>query len=96
MYRVQHKYLGVQVFKLFKEDFERSVDIDEISREARVFSKVTHPNVVRVFECNSFLLDEKTRHFLTMGLVSGETLTQLLSRRINLSRRGCEHLDRCS
>ena len=86
VYRVQHKYLGVQVFKLFKEDFEKSVDIEEISREARVLSKVTHPNVVRVFECNSFQLDAKTRHFLTMGFVSGETLTQLLARRINLSR----------
>jgi transitional endoplasmic reticulum ATPase len=86
VYRVQHKYLGVQVFKLFKEDLEKSVDIEEISREARVLSKVTHPNVVRVFECNSFQLDAKTRHFLTMGFVSGETLTQLLARRINLSR----------
>lgn len=86
VYRVQHKYLGVQVFKLFKEDFEKSVDIEEISREARVLSKVTHPNVVRVFECNSFQLGAKLRHFLTMGFVSGETLTQLLARRINLSR----------
>ncbi|MEQ1935367.1 MAG: AAA family ATPase, partial [Fimbriimonadaceae bacterium] len=34
----------------------------------------------------SFVLGGKTRHFLTMGFVSGETLTQLLSRRINLSR----------
>ena len=39
-----------------------------------------------VFECNSFQLDNKTRHYLTMGFVSGETLTQLLSRRIYLSR----------
>lgn len=86
VYRVQHKYLGTQVFKLFKEDYEKSVDLDEISREARVLSKVTHPNVVRVFEANSFVLDGKTRYFLTMGFISGETLTQLLSRRITLSR----------
>jgi transitional endoplasmic reticulum ATPase len=86
VYRVQHKYLGIQVFKLFKLDFEKSVDIKEISREARVLSKVTHPNVVRVFECNSFSVENKVRHFLTMGFISGETLTQLLTRRINLSR----------
>lgn len=86
VYRVQHKYLGVQVLKLFKEDLERVVDIEEISREAQVLSKVTHPNVVRVFECNSFILEGKARHFLTMGFVSGETLTQLLMRRIHLSR----------
>ena len=86
VYRVQHKYLGVQVFKLFKEDFEKVVNIEEISLEARMLSKVTHPNVVRVFECNSFQLDVKTRHFITMGFVSGETFTQLLARRINLPR----------
>ena len=86
VYRVQHKYLGIQVFKLFKLDFEKSVDIKEISREARVLSKVTHPNVVRVFECNCFSVENKVRHFLTMGFISGETLTQLLTRRINLSR----------
>jgi len=86
VYRVQHKYLGIQVFKLFKEDYEKSANIDEITREARVLSKVTHPNVVRVFETNSFILDGKPRYFLTMGFISGETLTQLLSRRITLSR----------
>lgn len=86
VYRVQHKYLGVQVLKLFKKDFEEAVNIEEVTREARVLSKVTHPNVVRVFECNAFQLDCRTRHFLTMGFVSGETLTQLLARRINLSR----------
>ena len=86
VYRVQHKYLGVQVFKLFKEDFEKDANIEEIAREARVLSKVTHPNVVRVFEANSIQLDGRPRHFLTMGFVSGETLTQLLSRRISLSR----------
>lgn len=86
VYRVQHKYMGVQVFKLFKEDFEKDANIEEIAREARVLSKVTHPNVVRVFEANSIQLDSHTRHFLTMGFVSGETLTQLLSRRISLSR----------
>lgn len=86
VYRVQHKYLGVQVFKLFKEDFENAVDIQEVSREARVLSKVTHPNVVRVFECNSFQLNDHSRHFLTMGFISGETITQLLVRRIRLSR----------
>lgn len=86
VYRVQHKYLGVQVLKLFKEDFERAADIEQVSREARVLSKVTHPHVVRVFECNSFLLEGSTRHYITMGFVSGETLTQLLTRRISLSR----------
>lgn len=86
MYRVRHKYLGIQVLKLFKENFEKTVDIEEISRKVRVLSKIIHPNVVRVYECSSFHIKDKTRYFLTMGFVSGETLTHLLARRINLSR----------
>jgi transitional endoplasmic reticulum ATPase len=84
VYRVQHKYLGVQVFKLLKEDFQQSADIEEITREARLLSRVTHPNIVRVFEANTFYFEGRQRQFLTMGFVSGETLTQLLSRRMTL------------
>jgi serine/threonine-protein kinase len=86
VYRVKHRHLGVQVLKLLKQDFDQTADLDEISREARLLAKITHPNVVRVFEANSFTLDGRTRHYLTMGFVSGETLTQLLARRITLTR----------
>jgi transitional endoplasmic reticulum ATPase len=86
VYRVQHKYLGIQVLKLFKEDFKKTVDIEEIFRKVELLSKFTHPNIVRIFECSSFQLKGKIRYFFTMDFISGETLTQLLIRRINLSR----------
>lgn len=86
VYRVQHKYLGIQVLKLLKEDFEKSANLGEITREARLLAKVTHQNIVRVFEANVFELEGKKRHFVTMGFVSGETLTQLLARRMHLPR----------
>lgn len=86
VYRVQHKYLGVQVLKLLKEDFEQTANLSEITREALLLSKLTHPNIVRVFEANTFELSGRLRHFLTMGFISGETLTQLLARRIALTR----------
>jgi transitional endoplasmic reticulum ATPase len=86
VYRVQHKYLGVQIFKLLKEDFQESANIEEIAREARILAQVTHPNIVRIFEANSFLHKGRTRQFLTMGFISGETLTQLMSRRMVLPR----------
>lgn len=84
VYRVKHKYLGVQVMKVFKEDYVSKTDLDTVTSEAKILSKLTHPNIVRVFETNSFTLENKKYFFITMGFVSGETLTQLLTRKIQL------------
>lgn len=84
VYRVKHKYLGVQVLKVFKEDYVNKTDLQTVTNEARILSKLTHPNIVRVFETNSFVKDNKEYFYITMGFVSGETLTQLLARKIKL------------
>jgi transitional endoplasmic reticulum ATPase len=84
VYRVTHKYLGVQVMKVFKEDYVSKTDITTVTREAKILSKLTHPNIVRVFETNSFVRGDKKYFFITMGFVSGETLTQFLRRKIQL------------
>jgi transitional endoplasmic reticulum ATPase len=84
VYRVTHKYLGVQVMKVFKEEYVSKTDLSIVTREAKILSKLTHPNIVRVFETNSFLRDDKRYFFITMGFVSGETLTQFLRRKIQL------------
>jgi transitional endoplasmic reticulum ATPase len=84
VYRVKHKYLGLQVLKVFKEEYANQADIQTITREAKILSKLTHPNIVRVFETNSFQKDRRSFHFITMGFVSGESLAQLLIRKIVL------------
>jgi len=84
VYRVKHKYLGVQVMKVFKEEYVSKTDLETVTREAKILSKLTHPNIVRVFETNSFAKESKKYFFITMGFVSGETLTQLLARKIQL------------
>jgi transitional endoplasmic reticulum ATPase len=84
VYRVKHKYLGVQVMKVFKEEYVNKTDLDTVTREAKILSKLTHPNIVRVFDTNSFFKENKKYFFITMGFVSGETLTQLLARKIQL------------
>lgn len=84
VYRVKHKYLGVQVMKVFKEEYVSKTDIETVTREAKILSKLTHPNIVRVFETNSFVREDKKYFYITMGFVSGETLTQLLARKIQL------------
>jgi len=83
-YRVNHRFLGTQVLKLFKEKYVQETDISVVTKEARILSKITHPNIVRVFEANSFSKDDKEFYYLTMGFVSGETLGQLLARKKSL------------
>lgn len=80
-YRVKHKFLGTQVLKLFKEKYVRETDLSIVTREAKILSKITHPNIVRVFETNSYSRNGKELYYITMGFVSGETLGQLLARK---------------
>src|SRR5450432_4059255 len=84
VYRVKHKYLGVQVMKVFKEEYVSKTDLDTVTKEAKILSKLTHQNIVRVFETNSFVREGKKYFYITMGFVSGETLTQRLARKIQL------------
>lgn len=80
VYRVKHKYLGLQVLKVFKEEYSQKTDISTLVQEARILSNLTHNNIVRVFEANEFTKNSKVYYFITMAFVSGETLTQRLSR----------------
>ncbi len=84
VYRVKHKYLGTQVLKIFKEDYVSKTDLEVVTAEAKILSKLTHPNIVRVFETNSFQKDGKKIFFISMGFVSGENITELLARKIKL------------
>jgi len=85
VYRVRHKHLGSQVLKVFKGQYIETADLKTITKEANILSKLTHPNIVRVFESNSFYKNNKQYYFMTMGFVSGETLHQLISRELYLT-----------
>ena len=80
VYRVKHKHLGTQVLKLLKQEQIEKFGVEEIIQEARVLARITHPNVVRVFEANSFERDGKEHYYLTMEFVSGESLAQYTHR----------------
>ncbi len=84
VYRVKHKYLGLQVLKVFKEEYAAQANIEILTKEAKILSQLTHPNIVRVFETNSFQKGGHEHYFITMGFVSGETLAQLLARKVTL------------
>src|SRR5689334_14228753 len=67
VYRVDHKFLGVQALKLFKSEYVENADLEAVAREAKILSKLTHPNVVRVFETNTFSKNDREYFFITMG-----------------------------
>lgn len=85
VYRVKHRFLGLQVLKIFKSDYVENTDLDIVTNEAKILSNLIHKNIVRVFDTNSFTLNSKKHYYMTMGFVSGESLSQLLKREISLS-----------
>lgn len=84
VYKVRHKYLGIQVLKVFRKEYSDNTDLETVMSEAKILSRLTHPNIVRVFETNTFRKDDQQMFFITMGFIAGETLTQLLRRKIQL------------
>jgi transitional endoplasmic reticulum ATPase len=84
VYRVRHRFLGTQVMKVFKAEVSEMTDLETLAGEARILSSLTHPNIVRVFEANTLKKGENSHIFLTMGFVMGESLAQLLDRKVVL------------
>ncbi len=82
VYRVKHKFIGLQVLKILKPEYVERSDINAISKEALILSKLTHKNIVRVFELNTFELNDITIYFIAMEFISGESLSDLLKRKI--------------
>ena len=84
VYSVNHKFFGIQVLKVFKNEYVENTDINTVINEAKVLSGLSHENIVRVFEVNDFIKNNKKHYFITMGFVHGETLSDLLKRKISL------------
>jgi len=81
VFRVEHKHLGSQVLKLLKAEIVNEKIFTGVINEARILAGLSHPNVVRVFEANSFNDGEQERYYLTMEFISGESLSSLIERK---------------
>ena len=64
---------------------EESGILDRFKREIALARTVTHPNVCRIFDLGTHRTDSDQVNFLTMELLRGETLSELLRRRHRLS-----------
>ena len=85
VYRVKHKFFDeFQVMKVFKDEYVKKTNLDDVIHEGRILTKLSHPNVVKVYEINTFNYENKDYYFITMSFVSGESLSQLSKRKIQL------------
>ena len=59
VYRVKHKFFDeFQVMKVFKNEYIEKTDLNEVVNEGRILKLLSHPNVVKVFEINTFKKNE--------------------------------------
>jgi len=85
VYRVKHKFLGRQALKIIKIDNFDDLNINELANEAVILSRLLHPNIIRIFEANTFPHSGKDYFYIVMELVPGETLLKLIKRKIRLA-----------
>lgn len=74
VYRVRHRFLGRQAMKVFKRAGGRAV-LDDIMAEAVLLSRLSHPNIVRVFDAGTLVTSAgEERAYFTTEYVAGGTL----------------------
>jgi len=84
VYRVRHKYLGIQAFKVFHPGSIPKHQEPELFNEAFVLSKLTHENIVRVYEANTFQYREKRFCYIAMEFVEEGTLATYIEKETRL------------
>jgi serine/threonine-protein kinase len=74
VYRVRHRFLGRQALKVFKRTGMTLEEIHGVLGEAILLSRIGHPNIVRVFDANTFESASGICGFFTMENVPGGSL----------------------
>ena len=68
VYRVKHKFFDeYQVMKVFKDEYIEESDLNDVINEGRILKRLTHPNVVRVLDINTFNKNGKDHYYITMS-----------------------------
>ncbi len=78
VYAARQLSLGRDVaLKVLRSDFARDKDyVERFRREARAAAKLSHPNIVQVFDVGS----AESMHYMAQELVDGENLRETLDR----------------
>lgn len=76
VYLARHKFLGMQALKIFRPGVVAPEQEGDLFNEAFVLSKITHQNVVRIYNTNTFAYHGQTLAYIAMEYIPGETLRQ--------------------
>lgn len=74
VYRVNHRFLGRQAMKVFKQTNLGVEEVTKMLGEAILLSRIGHLNIVRVFAANTVETKYGTSGFFTMEYVPRGTL----------------------
>lgn len=74
VYRVNHRFLGRQAMKVFATPGLTPERVNEVLQEAALLSRIGHPNIIRVFEANTFENADGVFGYFTMEYIAGGTL----------------------
>jgi serine/threonine-protein kinase len=74
VYRVRHAFLGRQAMKVFKIPGLSLDETMDMLGEAIMLSKISHPNIIHLFEANTVDTSKGQCSFFTMEYVAGGTL----------------------
>jgi len=84
VYKARHKYLGIQALKIFHPGTIPKEQEGELFNEAYVLSKLTHENIVRVYEANTFDFNGNRYCYIAMEFIKGGTLANYLEQVVRL------------
>lgn len=82
VYLSRHRYMGLQALKVFS----RQEGTDALE-EAYLLTKLSHPNIVRVFEANEFDHAGETYGYFSMEYVDGGTLLNIMDCNLPIEAR---------
>ncbi|MFA5349918.1 MAG: serine/threonine-protein kinase [Candidatus Omnitrophota bacterium] len=84
VYKVRHKFLGIQALKIFHPGSISKEQEADFFNEAYILTNLTHENVVRVYEANTFILDGIKHCYIAMEFIDGLTLASFIEEKVRL------------
>jgi serine/threonine protein kinase len=87
VYKVRHKFLGIQALKVFHPEKSLVSQVNDFFNEAIILSKMTHPNVVRVFEANHFDWKDQSVAYVAMEYVPDGTLDGYIRQKVRVEQK---------
>lgn len=82
VYLARHRYMGLQALKIFVRN-----EGNDALEEAYLLTKLSHPNIVRMFEANDFELGGDGFGYFSMEYVEGGSLLGLIDSSYTLNDR---------